>query len=515
MSGVTWSVTLGEGRALSWVFSLIDGQVGEEVVSADVGASWGSFELIVDGLGLCETVQEGEQLRSAHWYLLPVAEWLVENWLALFHEPHLPLTGQESAAESLAHADALLETSRPAAGGRWSFPTTDPEELFEQTQQWDHRHRLSAAAPEAPLPDVWLRRDGTHLEVSVGNELRPLFDDHVRWRVERQTLRIPVTTAAAVTERAVRSLLTELTTRRPGGRAAAALTRLDAVVGADAGDERLAWLLGLRGDTAALGAIRAEVDAAFTALAPEEHTPALVAAPVATLFGSLNPHVAQEDLHALFGALKGAAPVPYLLAELDRLALAVPLEDVRGLPYGAAGGELGDAAAQLLPVRGGRVQIVDYVTDMGITLTRVALQDSSLRAVTLLHDDARAVIAINSNYEWGTADHVVRFTLAHELAHLVYDRLQATTLAIASGPWAPRRIEQRANGFAAGLLMPEKLLRELTAADGGWPEDPHALVRLARQLGVGVTALAERLPNAGLLSKAAAAAMLDALTSSR
>lgn len=97
------------------------------------------------------------------------------------------------------------------------------------------------------------------------------------------------------------------------------------------------------------------------------------------------------------------------------------------------------------------MQIVDYVTDLGITLTRVALQDSALRAVTLLHDDARAVIAINSTYEGGTTDHVVRFTLAHELAHLVYDRLQTATLAIASGPWAPRRIEQRANGFAAGL----------------------------------------------------------------
>lgn len=515
MSGVTWSTTLGDGRALSWVFSLVDGHSGEDVVSVDVRESWGPFELIVDGLGLCETVQQGEQIRAAHWYLLPVAEWLVENWLTLFHEPHLPLTGEESAATALAHADALLETTRAAAGGRWSFVTTDPDQLFEQTQRWDHRHRLSAAAPEAPLPDVWLRRDGAQLEVSVGNELRPLLDDHVRWRIERQTLRIPVTTAAVVTERALRSLLTELTARRPGGRAAAALARLDAVVGAGAADERLSWLLGLRGDTATLGAIRAEVDAAFADVAPEERTPVLVAAPVATLFGSLNPDVALEDLHTLFGALTTAAPAPHLLAELDRLALSVPVDDVQGLPDGAAGGALGDAAAQLLPARAGRVQIVDYLAGLGITLTQVALQDSSLRAVTLLHDDARAVIAINSNYGWGTADHVVRFTLAHELAHLIYDRLQATTLAIASGPWAPRRIEQRANGFAAGLLMPEKLLRESTAADDGWPKDPRALVRLATQLGVGVTALAERLPNAGLLSKAAAAALLEALTSSR
>jgi Zn-dependent peptidase ImmA (M78 family) len=122
-------------------------------------------------------------------------------------------------------------------------------------------------------------------------------------------------------------------------------------------------------------------------------------------------------------------------------------------------------------------------------------------------------VAVNSTYERGTAAHVVRFILAHELAHLVYDRAAAGRLAIASGTWTPPRIERRANGFAAGLLMPETLLRLHTDRDPGWPHEPAALARVAGKLGVGITALAERLQNVGMLSRAAADALVDALLS--
>ena len=42
---------------------------------------------------------------------------------------------------------------------------------------------------------------------------------------------------------------------------------------------------------------------------------------------------------------------------------------------------------------------------------------------------------------------------------MLFDRQSGRTLAQASGPWAPVEIEQRANAFAAMLLMPEPLLR--------------------------------------------------------
>jgi len=42
--------------------------------------------------------------------------------------------------------------------------------------------------------------------------------------------------------------------------------------------------------------------------------------------------------------------------------------------------------------------------------------------------------------------------------HILFDREYGTKWALASGPWAPRDLERRANAFAAMLLMPPGLL---------------------------------------------------------
>jgi hypothetical protein len=40
---------------------------------------------------------------------------------------------------------------------------------------------------------------------------------------------------------------------------------------------------------------------------------------------------------------------------------------------------------------------------------------------------------------------------------MLFDRGYGARLAIASGPWAPRDVEARANAFGAMLLMPTEL----------------------------------------------------------
>ncbi len=237
----------------------------------------------------------------------------------------------------------------------------------------------------------------------------------------------------------------------------------------------------------------------------------LAAVPVATLFGSLSPNVAAEDVGQLIGVLRKAAAPSGLDETLDALAEKARADEFTDLGDGEAGGELGDALAEHLPQEDGRVDIAGFVNGLGITVTAVPLSDGGVRAVTLLHDDGRAAIALNSAYDRGTGSHVLRFSLAHELGHLIYDCAASRRLAIASGPWTPRYVERRANGFAAGLLMPERLLRQHTGQDPGWPNEPAALARVASVLGVGVTALAERLKNVGMLSRSAADALVDGL----
>ncbi|MGI8537401.1 MAG: ImmA/IrrE family metallo-endopeptidase [Mycobacteriales bacterium] len=468
------------------------------------------------GVNLCAHEEQGEQIQAAHWYLLPVVEWIADNWNALFHEQRLPVPDADGAAATAARALSLLEASPDRSPAGWGLASVDTDDRLVQYQDWAGRHRLASAASEGPLPEVWLRRTGGDVEVSLGEGRAELFDGELSWTAPPRTATVPVVEAARVTERAVRALLDELSERGAcAARAGQALSRLDAVVSPAADDERLAWLVGLRGDTSALAVLRASLDELDPSAANPPGTggaAVLTAVPVATLFGSLSPAVDHEDLQELVRALRASSRPDGLLARLDGLAAAADRADVVGLPEGQAGGELGDAVAALLPREDDQVPITRFIEeDLGLTITSVRLSDSSIRAVTLLHEDGRAAIAVNAAYERGTARHVVRFTLAHELAHLVFDRAAAGRLAIASGPWTPARVERRANGFAAGLLMPEALLRLHTSREEGWPTEPPTLARIAGRLGVGITTLAERLQNVGMLSRAAADALVDAL----
>jgi Zn-dependent peptidase ImmA (M78 family) len=69
-----------------------------------------------------------------------------------------------------------------------------------------------------------------------------------------------------------------------------------------------------------------------------------------------------------------------------------------------------------------------------------------------------------------------------------------------SGPWAPRELEQRANAFAAALLMPPDLLRRTCAVSPG-QFTFDLLLGLAKRLNVSTDALAHHLENTGLIDE--------------
>lgn len=96
---------------------------------------------------------------------------------------------------------------------------------------------------------------------------------------------------------------------------------------------------------------------------------------------------------------------------------------------------------------------------------------------------------------------MLRFTLAHELAHLLLDRERGVDLALTSGDWAPQAIEQRANAFAAAFLMPTNLVRAALKEVEGQSNDYETVRGMATRLRVSVASLADRLYNLNLLSR--------------
>ena len=109
----------------------------------------------------------------------------------------------------------------------------------------------------------------------------------------------------------------------------------------------------------------------------------------------------------------------------------------------------------------------------------------------------------NDNHRSAGSARARRFTLAHELCHLLHDRSQGARLAMASGPWAPKAIEQRANAFAAWLLMPPESLNSAIASAGSPIDSPESVSVVAGRLDVSRATLVEHLYNLGYIHEEA------------
>ena len=110
-------------------------------------------------------------------------------------------------------------------------------------------------------------------------------------------------------------------------------------------------------------------------------------------------------------------------------------------------------------------------------------------------------ILVNRNHPFNSNESGRRFTIAHELCHILFDRTRAKTITHISGQWANPGIEQRANAFAAYLLMPRRTLS--AKIDPGPALEFADVRRLASELKVNVSALIEHLYNVDMIDDAA------------
>lgn len=492
--GLTWQTLQGNTSIFAVSFSLADGAEEDWVIEEAERTSWGSFALLVHDTNLCAHVEQGEAVAEVHWYLLPIAEWLVENWDALFHEERLPLGNDSSTG-----AAALARTS-------YIPPSLELEEQVRRTERWQawwDAHSLRAAASGALVPDVVIRRWGDEVEFSVGLERQPGIPDHFTFDVPAKVWRVPVARVAGQLYEALGELLRQLAKRCPESRRLAQLQDRWAALRGGEISKRLALLGGAVSNGApdwlAVVLDGLDLDAALGAgesVAVEDRPQVLA------LFGSYKPEVSADDVKALLGLVQQAETIRPNDATERLFSFAIDPSEVLGLPPGEQGSFLGEEAYDRLIEDGGgqRVDVQRLVEHLGVSITDTTLSDKRVRAVSLLADGAAPLIAVNENYERGRGAGVFRFTLAHELAHLLLDRHRSCELAIVSGPWAPLDIEQRANAFAAALLMPEGLVRRASGQLDAQPSGFEAVRSAAQRLGVSVTSLADRMRNLGMLT---------------
>lgn len=125
--------------------------------------------------------------------------------------------------------------------------------------------------------------------------------------------------------------------------------------------------------------------------------------------------------------------------------------------------------------------------------------DDELSGMAFIRD-GKPVIGVNSNHHPNRQ----RFTIAHELAHVVLHRskLEATVLIDKGRNFLPRdsvsaegidRLEMQANAFASELLMPERLVRHMLSESSRDIQDDEYLISIASRFRVSLAALQFRL----------------------
>ncbi len=460
-----------------------------------VAASWGSLRLYVRGRELtCAVGPQGDEQGGVWWYLLPIFEWLTGNWDAILNECRfpLPVRGPTTAAAQISRA------AFPPAG------VADADEWRQATWGFYERHALVSARDGGIFPNVVFCRAGDNIEVSWLEEDRP-GGGPLQFTHQGGSELIPVKTFANVWRDALELAVAGLRKRIEEPRLDRLAQTVHALQQPNAMRERIrsAWLLGLRQQPEDTLTVWESLEAKGVHLNLPPNDPLFARASLpSVLYASLRPDLSPDDVasvHSLFSRLRpmsaklaglaGHERCPSTDAFRSGYALALQLRESLGL---------GDA----------RLDVDQLVSQLDVEVQQLALTNGTVRGLSLVQADS-TTIAYNTTSKrtqraWSRAA-----VIAHELCHVLFDRNLGADLAIGSGPWAPRHIEQRANAFAAMLLMPEGGVLKVVSQCS--PDGRERVEAVAKYFGTSYRTATAHLHSLGLLDDDSKDDLLDEL----
>ena len=456
----------------------------------------GQLTIRVAGLNITATKLGEEQQPYVGWYLAPFLDWLATNWAALLHEERYPWPRSTAAPAAIAcngALDQLMAADDPA--GRRDYA---------DAQDWYFRHGLRSAAAGGIFPDLFIRRVADEVELSwsglpmeftreglvfesgAGYALLPVADvaraiwqtlewavDHppdspTRYRNDIAALRTKVRALRDLEYPALAHAHVPGDVLKKAETAFAALGRMSLFVGDQAAD-----------------------DAPYI----DKRSPAVA------MFGGVAPDLGTEDVQYLCDQIAQAQ------GGSDGVELAELLAERPSNPLGVPPFLDGDRfAAELLEdldvPADDFVNVHELCARLGIEVLADELETDSIRGVAIAGDGFSPRICINLKHHFNRNDSGRRFTIAHELCHVLFDRARARRVTHASsGPWAAQSVEKRANAFAAHLLMPRALVyAKLPDANRIEKADVQ---RLAEQLKVNESPLLNHLDNLGIIDETA------------
>ena len=279
----------------------------------------------------------------------------------------------------------------------------------------------------------------------------------------------------------------------------------------DQRQRRLMWLAGLGVDetTVRQGWRRAKrwlserPDATSSLLRDSERLPLLIdgSCHATLMFGCVSPRVQRRDVLTLADIMIELHAAPQGENRLDSMRQFIPIDELNA-PSWFQGYELADDLHDRFDgefVSDAHVDVDRIIEILDIQFKEVSLSDETIRGVAIAGTRHAPAIAWNSNNVFNEHPRGRRFTLAHELCHLLFDWEAGRGLAIASGPWAPSGIERRANAFAAMLLMPTTNVHAAVSALNIPLESLDGVSNVARRMETSFRATLWHLRNLGFI----------------
>lgn len=488
----------------------LDPHDGDTATPED-SASWGAIQIWASGQNLTANLDQGEVLSSAHWYLLPLVEWLAENWDPLLHEERLPnINSADTAATALElskHAPALA---------------TEIDVISWETAwyDWWKRHCLQSGREGGLLPNVVLRRVRDYVEVSWNDHPTAGAPNGFGFTTSSGAeLFEPAEVAGPLFEVATAMVDFLVDLGVPGPRLDAVRTALSDVHGGDRYATRVRWLAAQESHRAEPGGwapnrkdpatwddmVRslhegADPRAVDAALATEKSELVISrSSPAALLFSTVSPTVTGDDVRALSALLLDSFTPHPDHSELLTVGGSVPLDD--RVPVWEQGYDLAEHLHDVLnlDITSGWVDVEAVLQAFGVRIVKSKLTDPAIRACSVFGPQHRPTVLRNQNVNLGES--AWRFVAAHELCHLLFDRAHGVNVSIASGQWAPRGLERRANAFAAMFLMPVQLVEQLVANTVDPLVEKTELLRLADTLRVTPRAAVHHFYNLTLMTE--------------
>lgn len=459
---------------------------------AGFGWSMGDLRVTVAGMAITRSQRNAASQDHVGWYLAPFFEWLATHWAHILHE-------QAFAWAEKRDAPAVAACRRALALG---IEASDDEgrKKYREVQAWFGRHALRAVSEGGLFPDVFVRRLGDEIELSWSSS-QPLFaPDGFRFVLDPGHALLPVRDVAGPLWEALQWCASQPPPSLHGADIPewrALYEKIEAVRNSSSQDfDRVLVAPGL------LKEVRDALKLAGRPELAEERTDSDapyvdVFAPAVAMFGGVSPNLTRQDVGDLCGLLAQMARGgdSEAMAKLVREGgLGVP-----NVPH-AEGYQLAEILLEDLDLARSTdwIDIRSVVAHLGIEIVERRLQSAAIRGVALAGEGFTPTILVNAASIFNANENGQRFTIAHELCHILFDRNRARRVAHISGQWVAPGIERRANAFAAYALMPRHLVVRLfsdRSAEG------ERVVRLARTLHVNESALIEHLYNLDLIDE--------------